>query len=90
MTLVSFYFLVLLKDRVVKCGLTKLKALSVNWLIGSSSVASSSTRSTSNGSGSSVKTDISIFNENDVGANIEVGDNRNSMLKLINPFRGHR
>jgi hypothetical protein len=70
---------VLLKDRVVKCGVAKLKALSVKRVMGSSSVASS-TGSTANSSGSTVNTDSSTLSENDVGAGIEVGDNRESML----------
>jgi hypothetical protein len=73
---------VLLKDRGVKCGVAKLKALSVKQLMGSSSVASSK-RNTANSGGSTVNTDSSTLSENDVGAGIEVGNNRDSMLKLI-------
>lgn len=73
----------LLKDRVVKCGVAKLKALSIKRVTGSGSVASSSTGSTANSSGSTVDTSTSTISENDVGAGIEVGDNRENMLKLI-------
>jgi hypothetical protein len=72
-----------LKDRVVKCGVAKLKALSVKQVTGSGSVASSSTRSTENSSASTSDTSTSTISENDVSAGIEVGDNRESMLKLI-------
>ncbi|MCP4748034.1 MAG: hypothetical protein GY874_18140 [Desulfobacteraceae bacterium] len=60
-----------------------MKALLAKRVNGSSSVASSSTGSTANSSTSTIDTNTSTINENDVGAGIEVGDNRESMLKLI-------